>query len=194
MQGIQIFKKVQIDVKIYRANFKVCDINDISIADFAVVGISIGLHMDLTGQIRLHCDIKNVIAYYQDKEITNDHFDTVHSMVKIETQIMKKELVFLHVVVLKKELMIRDDLICSIIDWISMIRLKPALLNYIDQVLNYSIDITRIMMGFLCEKQRKISLDISVPIIKLSVAQNNVFINLGRLKGTKKEGQTIFSL
>jgi hypothetical protein len=73
-----------------------------------------------------------VIAYYQDKEITNDHFDTVHSMVKIETQIMKKELVFLHVVVLKKELMIRDDLICSIIDWISMIRLKPALLNYID--------------------------------------------------------------
>jgi hypothetical protein len=44
------------------------------------------------------------------------------------------------------------------------------------------------MMGFLCEKQRKISLDISVPIIKLSVAQNNVFINLGRLKGTKKEG------
>jgi hypothetical protein len=91
-------------------------------------------------------------------------------------------------VVLKKELVIKDDLICSVIDWISMIRLKPALLNYIDEVLNYSIDITRIMMAFLCEKQRKIVLDIAVPIIRLSIAENDVFVNLGRLKGTKKEG------
>lgn len=67
MEGIEIFKKVEIDIKIYRANFKVCDINDVSVADFAVVGISIGLHMDLTGEIHLICDIKNVIAYYKDK-------------------------------------------------------------------------------------------------------------------------------
>lgn len=39
---------------------------------------------------------------------------------------------FLHIMVLKKELVIKDDLICSVIDWVSMIRLKSALLNYID--------------------------------------------------------------
>lgn len=49
-------------------------------------------------------------------------------------------------------------------------------------------------MYFLCEKQRKIVLDIAVPLIKLSIGENNVFLNLGRLKGNKKEGETSFNL
>ena len=48
-----------------------------------------------------------------------------------------------------------------------MIKIRPALLNYIDEQMNYSIDITRVMMRFLIQKNRDISIKINLPILNI---------------------------
>ena len=49
MEGIEIFKEILIDVRIYRVNLGICDLKDSAIADLSLVGIFLNVHMDLTG-------------------------------------------------------------------------------------------------------------------------------------------------
>jgi hypothetical protein len=113
-----------------------------------------------------------------------DHFDTVHSLVKIEATLCKNDVTALQVRLLKKELRLTEDVLCSIIGWLSLIRLKPSLLNYVAEQLNYSIDITRLMMNFLCSPKRNISLELSLPLIRLQLSANTITLDMGRLVGT----------
>jgi hypothetical protein len=46
----------------------------------------------------------------------------------------------------KKEYIFDQNVLNDLINWISSIRIKSSLLNYIEELLNYSIDITRVMM------------------------------------------------
>lgn len=49
MEGIEIFKEVVIDVKIYRLNLAIRDTQEAVVAEFGLLGVSLNVHMDLTG-------------------------------------------------------------------------------------------------------------------------------------------------
>jgi hypothetical protein len=76
-----------------------------------------------------------------------------------------------------------EEVICSILGWLSLIRLKPSLLNYAAEQLNYSIDLTRVMMDFLCSPKRHILLEIALPLIKLQLPNSILSVDMGRLVG-----------
>lgn len=40
------------------------------------------------------------------------------------------------------------------IDWISLIRISSALENYIQELMTYSTDITKMTIAFLCKESR----------------------------------------
>jgi hypothetical protein len=75
----------------------------------------------------------------------------------------------LHVNLEKKEFFFSEPTIIRLIDWISLIKIRPALLNYIEEQLNYSIDTTRIMMKFLFAKGREVVLNIYLPIVSVQL-------------------------
>ena len=49
MEGIEIFKEVFIDAKIYRINMSICDNHETPIAEFAILGLILAVNMDLSG-------------------------------------------------------------------------------------------------------------------------------------------------
>lgn len=82
----------------------------------------------------------------------------------------------------------------NVIGWMSMIRLKPSLMNYMMEQLNYSIDITRLMMRFLCAKHRQIIMEIAIPIFRIEIASNSLLVDLGRLVGSSELNSSVFRL
>ena len=148
-----------------------------------MLGVSLNVHMDLTGEIKIALDIKNAILMAGGAETSIDHFDPVHSLVTMHTAITKGEVTALKVRLLKKELRFSEEVLCSILGWLSLIRLKPSLLNYAAEQINYSIDITRVMMGFLCSPKRHILLEIALPLIKLQLPNSILSVDMGRLVG-----------
>lgn len=131
MEGIDIFKEVLIEAKVYRVNLGICDLKDTPIADLSLVGIFLQVNMNLTGEISIGCEVKNIILYAGRKEVTADHFDPNLSMISLTTVLSKKKLALLQVKVLKKEVRVTEEMVCSIMDWVSLIKLKPSLLNYV---------------------------------------------------------------
>lgn len=59
-----------------------------------------------------------------------DHFDPVHSLLKVETVLLKNDVQSLQVRLLKKEIRLKEEILRNILGWLSMVRLQPALLNY----------------------------------------------------------------
>ncbi len=51
-------------------------------------------------------------------------------------------------------------------------------------MLNYSIDITRIMMDFLCTPKRNIVLELAFPLLKLQLPSSAIAVDMGRFVGT----------
>lgn len=82
----------------------------------------------------------------------------------------------------------------NVIGWMSMIRLKPSLMNYVVEQLNYSIDITRLMMKFVCAKHRKIIMEIAIPIFRIEIASNSLLVDLGKLVGNSELNSSVFRL
>lgn len=82
---------------------------------------------------------------------------------------LNKGLKKLHLNIEKKDIFFSEPTLLSLIDWISKIKIRPSLLNYIEELLNYSIDITRVMMSFLFAKDREIMLVIGIPILNLQL-------------------------
>lgn len=80
----------------------ICDNNENSIADFAILGLILAVNMDLSGEIKIKCDIKNAIFYSGRKEVSIDHFDTAQSLIAIDTTLIKNQVTFFQVKILKK--------------------------------------------------------------------------------------------
>jgi hypothetical protein len=184
MEGIEIFKEVVIDVKVYRLNLAIRDAEEAVVAEFGLLGVSLNVDMDLTGQIRLACDVKNAILMAGGAETSVDHFDPVHSLLKVETVLLKNDVQSLQVRLLKKELRLSEEVLCSILGWLSLVRLQPALLNFTAEMLNYSIDITRIMMDFLCAPRRTIALELAFPLLRLQLPNTAIAVDMGRFVGS----------
>lgn len=84
----------------------------------------------------------------------------------------------------KKEYVFDQNVLNDLINWISLIRIKPSLLNYIDELLNYSIDITRVMMEFMFHKGRKLQMSFSMPIVTIKLdAASTIKVDFGHFFG-----------
>lgn len=84
----------------------------------------------------------------------------------------------------KKEYVFDQNALNDLINWISLIRIKPSLLNYILEMLNYSIDITRVMMEFMFHKGRQLNMSFSMPIVTIKLdATSNIKIDFGHFFG-----------
>ena len=79
-------------------------------------------------------------------------------------------------------------MLSNLIDWISLIKVSPALLNYFSEQMNYSIDITRLGIQFMCKEGRELHLSLCLPIINLQIdAETELRINLGHFFGQNDE-------
>lgn len=73
----------------------------------------------------------------------------------------------MHMALQKKEILFNEESLSDFIDWLSLIRVRPILFSYIEEQLNYSIDITKIMTKFMFEKGREIHWSLALPIVTL---------------------------
>ena len=125
--------------------------------------------MDLNWLIRVSCKFNKQLFKYKGREITSDLYDLKLPWLQLHAEIMKDELKKLQLVMQKKQYLFDLDVLNALIDWISLILIKPALLNYIRETLDYSIDITRVMMQFMFHKGRQLQMSLSLPIATIKL-------------------------
>jgi hypothetical protein len=47
-----------------------------------------------------------------------------------------------------------QEMLGNLLDWISLIRISPTLENYLNEMLAYSIDLTKMSIEFFCKEGR----------------------------------------
>lgn len=67
------------------------------------------------------------------------------------------------VAISKKRIFVGESTLLDLLDWAMLVKLRPALVNFLAEVINYSVDITKLMMNFLFSKGRSIVIDCNIP-------------------------------
>jgi hypothetical protein len=68
----------------------------------------------------------------------------------------------------------------DLIDWVSLVRVSPSVLNYVYEQINYSTDHMNKTMGVLIGRGREIALCLAMPVVTLHLDQKNTLrLNFG---------------
>ena len=128
--------------------------NDKKFAEFGLLGVIVDCVMDLNGLVKVGCKFISSIFRSGEKEFSEDLYDLALPWLHMYFEVQKQELTRMHVALQKKELIFNQEMLGNLMDWISLIRISPALENYLNEMLAYSIDITKISIAFLCKEGR----------------------------------------
>ena len=187
MQGVDLFKEVTVYVKIDRivtALYNSYGNSAQKFSEFGLYNIVLECMMDLNWFIRVSCKFYKQLFKYEDKEITADLYDLKLPWLHISAEIMKDELKKMQVALQKKEYVFDQNVLNDLINWISLIKIKPSLVNYIEELMNYSIDITRVMMEFMFHKGRRLQMSFSMPIVTIKLdAASTIKVDFGHFFG-----------
>ena len=100
---------------------------DTIIAEFGLLGVIVDCVINLEGLVQIGCKFINSIFRAEGKELSEDLYDLALPWLHMYIELHKGELTNMRVALQKKELIFNQEMLGNLIDWISLIRISPAL-------------------------------------------------------------------